>query len=433
MAEENQTNTSASTTTTTVTVEDINELLGMPGAENIMTSATGKQEEAKPNLFSAKPVDLSFLDKPDDEESDDTSGDKAKEKPAATVEEIKAQLDAFANTSGEEEEAAAGKTGRPKTDKSALIELTKKMIADKKLIPFKNEKGEEENIDNYTIKDIEELMEANFEEKERKLRQEIPGEFFNNLPREMQAAHKYLADGGQDMKGLFRALAQVEEVRQMDPTDENDQEGIVRAYLTATGFADAEDIETEIDALKDRGELENKATKFKPKLDAMQQEIVAQKMHQQESMRKQQEAQAKMYMDNVYEALSPGELNGLKLDKKTQSSLYAGLVQPEYPSISGKRTNLLGHLLEKYQWVEPRHDLIAEALWLLSDPDGYRSKVKEGGKKEATEKTVRMLKTEEASKTGSSSGEDDDTNHSREKKQTLSRPQQVGGFFKRGS
>ena len=52
------------------------------------------------------------------------------------------------DSSGEEEEAAAGKTGRPKTDKSALIELTKKMIADKKLIPFKNEKGEEEETFN---------------------------------------------------------------------------------------------------------------------------------------------------------------------------------------------------------------------------------------------------------------------------------------------
>lgn len=425
--EENQNNAGASTTTTTITVEDINELLGMPGAENVMTPESGKKEEAKPSLFSSKPVDLSFLDNPDSDD-DDASGDDSKKAPA-TAEEIKSQLDALSNTSADDAEAEASKAGRPKTDKNALIELTKKMIADKKLIPFKNEKGEEENIDNYTMKDIEELMEANFQERENKLRKDIPNEFFNSLPDQMKAAHKYLADGGQDLKGLFRALAQDAEVRAMDPTDENDQEGIVRAYLTATGFADADDIETEIDSLKDRGELEAKASKFKPKLDAMQQEIIAQKMHQQEAMRKKQEAQAKMYMDNVYKALSPGELNGLKLDKKTQNSLYEGLVQPEHPSISGKRTNLLGHLLEKYQWVEPRHDLIAEALWLLSDPEGYRNKVKEGGKKEATEKTVRMLKTEEANKNSSSSSEASE-DASREKKQTIARPG-AGNIFRR--
>ena len=76
--------------------------------------------------------------------------------------------------------------------------------------------------------------------------------------------------------------------------------------------------------------------------------------------------------------------------------LYNGLVQPNYPSISGKPTNMLGHLLEKYQYVEPRHDLIAEALWLLADPEGYKSKIKDQGKVAATEKTVRQLKTEQA-------------------------------------
>jgi hypothetical protein len=83
--------------------------------------------------------------------------------------------------------------------------------------------------------------------------------------------------------------------------------------------------------------------------------------------------------------------------------LYSGLVQPNYSSISGKQTNLLGHLLEKYQFVEPRHDLIAEALWLLSDPEGYRNKVKDVGGKAVVEKTVRQLKTEESRKLSSSS------------------------------
>jgi hypothetical protein len=88
----------------------------------------------------------------------------------------------------------------------------------------------------------------------------------------------------------------------------------------------------------------------------------------------------------------------LDLDNRTQNMLYAGLVQSNYPSVSGKQTNMLGHLLEKYQWVEARHDLIAEALWLLADPDGYKSNIKTSVEKDVTEKTMRTLKTEQATK-----------------------------------
>ena len=135
----------------------------------------------------------------------------------------------------------------------------------------------------------------------------------------------------------------------------------------------------------------------------MQGKIIQHKLAEQESMKSQQEEQAKAYMDNVYTTLAYGQLGDLKLDKKVQNHLYAGLVQPNYPSISGKPTNLLGHLLEKYQFVEPRHDLIAEALWLLSDPDGYKDKVKSLGSQEAVADTVRKLKTAQSRKNTSSS------------------------------
>ena len=83
--------------------------------------------------------------------------------------------------------------------------------------------------------------------------------------------------------------------------------------------------------------------------------------------------------------------------------LYNGLVQPSYPSVSGKNTNLLGHLLEKYQFVEPNYGLISEALWLLQDPEGYKSKIMDKGAQKSVEQTVRKLKTEQANAGGSSS------------------------------
>ena len=83
--------------------------------------------------------------------------------------------------------------------------------------------------------------------------------------------------------------------------------------------------------------------------------------------------------------------------------LYNGLVQPNYPSVSGTNTNLLGHLLEKYQFVEPNYGLISEALWLLQDPEAYKAKIMDKGAQKSVEKTVRKLKSEQSNAGGNAS------------------------------
>jgi hypothetical protein len=385
MENTNQTGETQTLDTTTVGQVDVNidEIFGIPGAESVMLPEDGKEEDKPKSLFSKENVDTTFLD-------NSPASPKEKEEAAekkAEVEETIAELDGLI---AQEEEA--GNKGRPKVDKSGLAELAAKMIEEGTLIGFDDDKPLEE----YTTKDFRELFEANFQEREDKVRNNVPKEFFNSLPEELQYAAKYVADGGQDLKGLFRTLAHVEEMRQLDPSDEYDQAEIARQYLYATNFGTAEEIESEIQDWQDMDKLEQKANQFKPKLDRMQEEIIARQLAEQEEKKEQQQAAAKAYTDNVYSTLAGGDLGGIKLDKKTQGLLYSGLVQPNYPSISGKPTNLLGHLLEKYQFVEPRHDLIAEALWLLADPNGYKNRVRDQGGRQATEKVVRQLKTEEA-------------------------------------
>jgi hypothetical protein len=135
------------------------------------------------------------------------------------------------------------------------------------------------------------------------------------------------------------------------------------------------------------------------------------------------------YMGSVYNVLEKGTLNGIKLDSNTQNLLYDGLVNPQYPSISGKSTNLLGHLLERKQWVEPDHELVAEVLYLLADPDGYRKSVREMSEKEVVEKTVRTLKTEQAASKGGGSSAPEEAEDATINKNTVSRKKR--GFFNR--
>jgi len=417
---ENQTNVQTSVQQIDV---DIDSWLGAPGADSIVTPV---DSEVKLNMFSKTQTDLSFLDKPEVTiEKVDEDGNKVKVISKNEAKDILSDvLDQEILT---EEEDTKTKGGRPRTEKSGLVEFLKKRIESKEMFAFDDYDEKKQSLEDYLVslgeKDVEELWQANVSNLKQEVAANTPTEFFQSLPEELQYAAKYVADGGQDLKGLFGALAQIEQVREMNPANETDQEFIVKQYLQATNFGNAEEIEEEVVTWRDLGVLEKKAKQFKPKLDQMQEQIVQSQLAEQEGRRKQQEQAADAYVQNVFEALRPGEINGLKLDKKTQASLYSGLVQPQYPSMSGRPANLLGHLLEKYQYVEPNYSLIAEALWLLSNPDEYRGNLMKQGKNAAVEQTVRQLKTEQARKNVSSSYEEEE-----QKPRKISRPQNI---FKR--
>jgi len=407
---------------------DLNDILGAPGTDSVLLPEEGQ----KPSIFNrTNTVDLTFINKketkaPATKPAETAAPATATTNVAAPTKEetitpaLSEILDEIDGEKPATEDNEGATTGRPKVVKDGAIELTKKLIERGLIVPFDDEKS----VDDYSVKDIEELLEANITDRENRIKEKTPIEFFDSLPEELQYAAKYHADGGTDMKALFQALAQVEETRTLDPEKPEDHEVIVKEYLKATNFGTVEEINEEIDSLKDLNKLADRATKFKPKLDKMSESRVAQKLAYQENLRRQQSEASSTYMNNVYETLKPSELNGIKLDKKTQGMLYSGLVQPNYPSISGKQTNLLGHLLEKYQFVEPNHGLIAEALWLLADPEGYKAKVKDIGKNAQVEETVRKLKTEESKKISSSPVIEKDE----QKVRTVKRND---GFFKR--
>ena len=380
---------------------DLDEIFnGAPGAQAITLPAA---EPPKKSFFSKNDttVDMSFTNPNDDPDGsgnpDDGDGlpgntDSSKEPAKKVV--VDDLLDSFANPDDDGDEVRRGR--KPI---SGISDVFQKLIKDEKIVPFEDDKPLEE----YTLKDWEELIEANLEEKASQARKETPKQFFESLPQELQIAARYVADGGADLKGLFSTLAAVEETRELNPKDERDQEYIIREYLGATGFGTTDEIDEEIATWRDLGKLEQQAMKFKPKLDRMQEEVVMHKLQEQELRKRQQQQASQQYMENVYHTLKDGTLGELKVDRKTQAMLYNGLVQPNYPSVTGKNTNLLGHLLEKYQFVEPNYTLISEALWLLSDPESYKAKIMEKGAIKSTEATVRKLKTEQANSQASSS------------------------------
>ena len=407
-----------------------------PSGDDIISQDSNKPKSIFSGL--SEKADMSFAD-PDKDDKDDLNAKKEDkenaEEPKAqegeeVVEEKKVEdnvdsildtLDGATEDEGDVEETKIKKGRKPI---SGISDVFSKLIKEDKIVPFDDDK----DLSEYSAKDWEELIQANLDEKANQVRRETPKQFFQSLPEELQIAAKYVADGGKDLKALFSTLSQVEESKSLDVKKSNDQEKIISEYLGATGYGTQEEIQEEIEIWKDLGKLEQQANKFKPKLDKMQEKVVAQKLEEQELKKKQQEQASKAYMKNVYDTLKDGKLGEIKVDRKTQAMLYNGLVQPNYPSVSGRNTNLLGHLLEKYQFVEPNYALISEALWLLQDPVSYKAKIMDKGAQKSVEKTVRKLKTEQSNAGGASLGVNRAEAEKKSSKRKLTRPTNI---FKR--
>lgn len=436
-------NTKETTVNSKVETLDVNLDEIFNGAPSGSDITLPNETKTKPSILSGlnQKADFSFADTNEDgvddlskktedavEDNESASEETLDElvKDQTEVESKKEEVEEIIDSLDDEtEEDVQKKETRGRKSISGISDVFDKLIKAEKIVPFDDEKS----LDDYSAKDWEELIDANLEERANQVRRETPKQFFASLPEELQIAARYVADGGTDIKGLFNTLGSVEETKSLNIKSEADQETIIKEYLGATGYGTSEEIAEEIEIWKDLGKLEKQASKFKPKLDKMQEKIVGKKLEEQDLKRKQQEHASKQYMSNVYETLKEGNLGDIKVDRKTQAMLYNGLVQPSYPSVSGKNTNLLGHLLEKYQFVEPNYTLISEALWLLSDPNGYKAKIMDKGAQKSVETTVRKLKTAAASNSSASLGVQERENTKR--KPAGKKLQRTNNIFKR--
>lgn len=392
----------------TIVTKEVVDLDIFPGinSDDIITSESGNNEPiVKKNIFSSDSA-LDFLDTVQDLDTVTGEEGTTPKKSSAIIEkegqEILGQLDKdLSDVESDEDDnvtTTSGNGGRTKTDKSALTSYLKSKIESKEFFPFDDWDEKKQTLDEYLAsqpeKSLHDLLDLNWQEKEKAILEKTPVEFFESLPEEMQYAARYVMEGGTDLKGMFAALARVEEVKNLDVDTQDGQILIARTYLQTTEFGTPEEIEEEIQNWIENDRIEKKAKSFKPRLDELQKEQVEYQLAQQQEFNKRQQEAANMYISNVQKALQPGEINGIKLDKKTQMFLHEGLTTAKYPSVSGKPTNLLGHLLDKIQYVEPNYALLAEVTYLLSDPEGYKKTIRQQEKNAVVTETVKRLKSE---------------------------------------
>jgi len=329
---------------------------------------------------------------------------------------------------GEEADDKGGEDAPTPAGKAVpFLSAYNKLLTDGTILPFDDETKKPEE---YTDKDWVELLKVNIQNVRDKEREAAPTQLMEALSPSLQYALQYELNGGQDLKGLFAKLSDAHQVLELDETDPMGQEQIVKNWLELTNYGTPEEIKAEIESLRDMpGQLEKKAKQFKPKLDGKKAEIIAVEVQRAEAYKKTQQENFVKYQQTIFKALEPGVINGLKITPKKQQELYDALTKTAYATSAGRSTNLLGHLLEKYQTSEPKPELILEAVYLLSNPEEYRKALKESFNTEIVENTVRTLKTgqERRSHSGPGPNEEGAPSGAGTSKKGLARP----SIFKR--
>jgi len=382
-----------------VEVEDMDTLLGTK-ASTVVTSEEGQN---KKHIFSSGGPDTSVLDdekqeEEEQEEESDEGGDPNEDSDENDNGGDKSNGDTSVLDDEEEEDdededegdsSKKNKGGR----KPALIESMNKLVENKVINLFEDK----ENIEDYTNDEIVELITANIEHKVNEVAQKAPMDFFSKLDPKLQEVVAYNLNGGGDITSVLKNVTRSQEISKLDPNDEKDGERIAREWLTETKFGTPDEIEEEISAYIDRGELDKKANQFKPKLDKKQAEIMERRLADQNEKKKQAAEIKSKYAEKVFKTLNKSDLNGLPLDNKVQTDLYYGITDTsQYQDREGSPTNELGHLIEEYQLnPEANMGVLLEALWLLRNPQGYRDNVQSIAKQKAAKDIHRELKTAE--------------------------------------
>jgi hypothetical protein len=197
-------------------------------------------------------------------------------------------------------------------------------------------KDEEEDVPEITTP--EEFLEK-FQNEKKKGAIEIVNNFIGQFGEDYQQAFDAIFVKGVNPKDYFGAYNNVVSFAEMDLSEENNQVAVMKRALTDQGF-ESEDIETEIERLKNYGDLESVASKHHKvlvKKEAQKLSEMEQKAH---NDLQQKQAIKNQYIQNVQqvlqEKLKTKEFDGIPINPKLASELQDFLLVDKYKTASGE-------------------------------------------------------------------------------------------------
>lgn len=198
---------------------------------------------------------------------------------------------------------------------------------------FSTEEGEELNIQT-----PEEFLER-FNQEKQKGAIEVVNNFIGQFGEDYQKAFDAIFVKGVDPKEYFQAYNNIQSFSEMDLTKESNQEAVVRKALLDQGFEE-EDVETEVERIKNYGDLEAVAQKHHKVLVKKEQASMQALEQKKEQELAQKNAVKQQYVQNVnavlQEKLKTKEFDGIPLSPKMAVEVQEYLVQDKYKLPSGE-------------------------------------------------------------------------------------------------
>jgi hypothetical protein len=228
-----------------------------------------------------------------------------------------------------------------------------------KLGVFTNDDGEEEQ----PVSTAEEFLER-FNAEKKKGASEIVQNFIGQFGEDYQEAFDAIFVKGVNPKEYFGTYNQVVDFAEMDLSDENNQVKIIKQALTDQGF-EPEDVETEVERLRNYGDLENVATKHHKVLVKKEAAKLQQMEANAERELQQKQAVRNQYITNVQSILQD----------KVKNKEFDGI--PINPKIASELQDFL--LVDK--WKTPTGETLTDfdrAILDMKRPENHEMKVKVG-------------------------------------------------------
>lgn len=257
-----------------------------------------------------------------DDEEDDTEDDEPA-KPAAKAKKPAAEED----DSSDEEEGEDDSEGAT----NQFAALSKDLL---KLGVFSQDEDEEE----VNISTPEEFLER-FNNEKKKGAIEMVDNFIGQFGDDYKQAFDAIFVKGVDPKEYFTTFNNIQNFAEMDLAQESNQIAVIRQALADQGF-EGEDIDTEVERVKNYGDLETVATRHHKVLVKKEAAKLQQLEQEKQAQLQQQAAYKQQYQQNVnkvlQDKLKAKEFDGIPLNPKLAGELQDFLVTDKYKTNSGE-------------------------------------------------------------------------------------------------
>ena len=254
-------------------------------------------------------------------EDDEDGNEDDEDTPAAPAKKATQPADNQEDSNDDEEE----------TPTSQFTALSNDLF---KLGVFSKDEDEED-----TLIDSPEAFLERFQAEKKKGAIEIVDNFIGQFGEDYQQAFDAIFVKGVNPKDYFNSYNQIQSFTDMDLTDENNQVSVIKQALADQGF-EKEDIDTEVERIKNYGDLENVATKHHKILVKKESQKLQQLEQEKQAQLQQQQAIKQQYYQNVnnvlQEKIKAKEFDGIPINPKLAGELQDFLVTDKYKTASGE-------------------------------------------------------------------------------------------------